>query len=324
MKRVPEEQVAALQAKVALLDSFQHSRGKWGKPLADILAEYVATTENPTQCLQAVEALCSRLKVIADKAAQLRSAGHDAAVAEMIDALQYPEKRLPWETTAPCPKTTITLFMPDPVRTLAIVNFLVLGKLEDLYREDLMLENANPLVRRLLEEYPTLQSDCSHRVDRMAYGFDVWRAYELRVESMFMNEVVECLRKFPAQKLCLSREQYDPRFLSGVWKVCYVVHAPAKVVLACFTREQQGRLGVWQLDVPKHCVEGGVFSCFGFHPKNEHHAWREQVPDFTSIGTACGLGVVQYSHHDQNLNDEIDRTHLGWQNDPPALRFQVS
>jgi len=303
MKRVPEEQVAALRAKVENLSAFQDSRGKWGKPLRAIVAECVATSDNPTQCLAMVEKLCSRLKVVADKASQLKNAGHEKAVEELFDALSCFYKRLPWEATAPCPKIPVTLLMLDPVRTLSLFQWLVLGQPHDL--KDHFVGRPTALTTAMFTHFPEML-----RINEiLEERGEVWGAlaeiYRQVLEVKFTQSLVACAKNFQ-KRMCaytIGWRQYSSELDFTQMRPCRVFYGVTqKDVLCCFSREDQKKIATWEFNAPDVVFDDHFGSChfsIGLHPETEHAQWKKEYPDWSSHSVQAKMGATILQDRDE-------------------------
>ncbi len=325
-KQVPEEEVRLLRKTLEKHNVFRELRGKLGgECLARLINDLAETTASPTEWLARWDKLSSKVRVVGSLLARWKRDGHEAARGQLVQALMAIDHRLPYEDTAPVAKVPLTLLMLDPVRTMAMIRWIVCDNWKNL--DDYLINNYPPteLTRELFAQFPTLEEHALKRRKNCNYeGWELCRAYHDTVVGHFTSDPARSLLSQRID-LCLECGQYHDRLEIDYLVLAYVVPAEQRDVISFFSRDEQDQIATWQLRVPE-TVNLKFSREFGFHPEPEHTSWQHEYPDYCSVSVSHSLGAIcfykEFTSGPWSCHALGDALHSGWRN-KDILRFRL-
>lgn len=326
MKKHVPEGVASKEVQLdTLLQSllghqgFSRLRGKCGRSVSEVIENLLEKADSPNDFCNLWDQFAADVRVLGNMLAKYRRDGWAVAEKEMFAALTYyggkhllPGEKIPAQKTVP-----VTVVMLDPERTLRMIHWIVAGDNMDMYYVMKKGEYKNPLVQKLFESFPSLKEYMGQ-----------FREVDAALIAALYRDVMEHFPEYREMQGRRLKIDADPERLSSftnvfmhVWDEMqhvsvdsfgFVVFGKQNEVLRRFSREQQKRIGTWQLHLPRALLTDSKkaqvsfadqfaqqsashrFSRLeiGFFPEAEHARWTELYPNMTSRGIAYGLGAM--------------------------------
>jgi len=309
-KQVPEgvpsrdEQLASLRVELLGNKVFGRCRGRL-RDLPDVFMTTAKESSSPTQFCGEWDDFVGQWRVMGNLLAKFRRDGWGDAYAELEKALtsaQYlwPGETVPLEATEP-----MTLVMFDPIRTMAMIHWLLEGHWMDLnnyldWKDGVKRGYGppDPRVTELFGLFSTLEKHARHRREMQDYeGWDLRCAYEDSVMKIFPEidgsigsrlSPRQIGSKITALAASLRYYQWNDHVEISDHAFVFACQAEQGEVLKHFNRSQQERLATWQFQVPKVLMGNGV--AIGLHLEEEYGRWQGMFPALVSHGVSGGLG----------------------------------
>lgn len=297
-----EEQVAHLMNKLAGNKAFATCRGT---VTSNAILDLVANSNSPTECCNRWDAFSGNLRVVLNQLAKYQRDGWEYAHKELTMYLKVRQHLLPGETIPVEQTTPFVVIMLDPKRTLALLHWLLEVnwiELNDWLRRkdghgDAETICVSPITNHLFAQFPTLEENTRER--RLQGDYEGWDLTKSHLESV-LSQFPE-INKSNFLPLSLSPGQHNDHV--EIWRhpFCFVTEGHQRDILKSFSREKQGKIATWQLNIPTmllssrsiHEPRSQQFQGeIGFHVEAEHSKWKSKSPSLVSKGISAGLGCM--------------------------------
>ena len=303
MAESANEQLAKLRAELAGNKAFGRQRGRWCRPLREILTEMIDTTGSPTQTIKRFDAFAADARVMLQKLARLKRDGENEAFHVLRDTLSFsqwiiPGEIFPLERTKP-----ITVVMFDPERTFFAYKMIKGGQwklptsMDDIRWPVALGDFCLADFSRLFPEWE--KDVCLGLTGRGKFLHVFWR--QIAREFGFVLPSINEHRDF--RVMCGDIVKNGQTFYLNYWlaataqdvvsewkfPLCFCYAGRPDQLLRLFSRKDQKRIRTWSFDCP--VIVGGA-SSFGFHSADKHAEWQSREPTFTSKNVSEGLGAA--------------------------------
>ena len=326
LSQVPdlETQIAELRQRLTGHQIFARRRGK-SRILTALLEEMLKGRDSPSAALRAWDALLADGRVLLSLMAQLERDGRSTSVEELTEALRDPSFFFTGETVPIEQTTPLTVVMPDPERTLLMVEWVLRNRDPDNlfahldgYTDDQgFCNNAGcdcDLTERLIAAFPSMKEVAEELSNRATVAGEV-------IALAHIKEVTCSLPIIDGIPLSLApnRDQgnqmifagrHDECWLKGHWRqpgyLAYVVPGEQQAVLRQFDRQTQKRLATWQLRLPTvrwermqliDPADGPPPYYLWVVPETEHKDNQRRYPAYSSPGCSHGFGLLWEAGH---------------------------
>lgn len=316
----PEEQVTQLQAwLVERAPDFAKVRGRCGSATS-FLQALVRTAASPAAAERAFETWAQRMRPFVRRLALLNREDHTSAFNELGQALGDPAFVFTGEDVPMSQTVPVTVVMPAPEATLALLRCMhsgllwklrytlsrqhtlrgaplfwqeglsedEIGLINSLLRAlpDVVLEKDVPLADPLLQAHATKTTQVWQQLDSVEWPFRWW----LRPYALLQQEgsgVAKHKRTPPVD------HHIDPRTTPGF--VAMLIQAEQREVIKILGED--ANVATWQLRLPRPAWEkiaraGDESKAIVLFEEALFHEHSRKHPAFTSKSVSNGLGVV--------------------------------
>ncbi|MFH1315083.1 MAG: hypothetical protein ABIH67_01680 [Candidatus Uhrbacteria bacterium] len=329
-----ETQIAELRTQLTGHKIFARRRGESGK-LAGLLRYIMDNTKTPSEAKRLWQDLVGDGSVLLMLMAQLDREGHTEARKQMLSALTSSNFVFTGEEVPLSETTAITVIMPDPVRTLMPLRWIMrIDSVDNFFRhiehcedseqhyrpEEWLNKETLELIRafhsilgRFNKHYNGPGSINADGVLMSSHAMDVLSRFNLHEGTAL---VVDPNRQY-SKGVCYVPgnflESFDPGYRNRVTAghLAFLVCGEQKDVISRFERKHQSLIATWQLRIPtsvwlpaKQRFDNGTERFRASHieifAESEHKLHLRQNPSFTSKGVSNRVGVRWVTTHDRN------------------------
>jgi hypothetical protein len=330
-----ETQVAELCELLTGHETFSRHRGRSGK-LALLLRHVLDNSNSPSQAKRLWNELAADGRTLLKTLAQLDRSGHSAARKEMLTALTDSNFTFTGEEVPLSDTTAITIVMPDPVRTLMLLKWIMrTNKPSDLMRHIEYCEHPEQLYQperwlcdktlELVKAFPSILERFNSRYNGPG---------SIMTDGVLMSshcmDVLGRFNKFGGTPLNIAPNEQlvsglscvpgsfvkslEPGFrkINEAGQLAFLIPGEQKEVIKSFDRNQQELVTTWQLRIPTAIwVEAEIepTECKGygapyieFFAESEQECHSRHNPSLTSKGVSHGVGVRWVTLRDSGVD----------------------